>query len=134
MDGCDLLPNLPDVCDARSARLNAAPLAWVMDVEHDAHLHDICGIVAKRRPRQFEKAANGSARSGHEKKRERNFRTPDIPRLGNVRFQAVDGEDVPEIGMETRCAGEAGKASPMSGGGQTAKRSRNRVPGKTVAV
>ena len=33
-----------------------------------------------------------------------------------------------------RLAGEAGKASPMRGGGRTANRMRRREPGKVVAV
>ena len=45
-----------------------------MDVQHDAELHDICGIVAERQLHKFKKAADGGARSGHEKKRERDLR------------------------------------------------------------
>src|SRR5271170_5375449 len=72
-DGCDLLANLLDVSGAPFARLNAVPLASVLDVQHDADLHDICGIVAQRHLHEFEKAADGSARCGHEKKRERDL-------------------------------------------------------------
>src|ERR1700730_5165741 len=48
VDGCDLLLDLLDVSGTRFARLKAAPLAWVMGMQRDADLHDICGIVAKR--------------------------------------------------------------------------------------
>ena len=46
----------------------------IVHVQHDAELHDICGIVAKRRPHEPKKAADGGARRGHEKKRERDLR------------------------------------------------------------
>lgn len=73
-DGCNLFSDLLDVSGAPFARLNAVPLASVLDVQHDADLHDICGIVAQRHLHEFEKAADGGARCGHEKKRERDLR------------------------------------------------------------
>jgi uncharacterized BrkB/YihY/UPF0761 family membrane protein len=58
-----------------------------------------------------------------------NFRPPDIAPFQNVRFQGGQGAEA-----MLRWAGVPGKASPISGGGRTAKRRRSRVPGKTVAV
>src|SRR5215467_15406661 len=46
----------------------------VRAVLDDAEPHDICGIIAKRRPHEPKKAANGGARSGHEKQCERDLR------------------------------------------------------------
>src|SRR5215469_17577003 len=73
-DECDLLPDLLDVSGARFAWLNAAPLAWVMGVQRNADRHDICGIVTKRHLHKPEKAADGRAPGGHEKKCERDLR------------------------------------------------------------
>src|SRR5262252_1325426 len=39
-----------------------------------ADLHHTCGIVAQRSLHELEKAADGGARSGHQKKRERDLR------------------------------------------------------------
>ena len=73
-NGCDLLLDLLDVIGARLARLNAAPLPWVLDVEPDVELHDICRVVSKWHVHKLEKAAGGGARGGHEKQRERDLR------------------------------------------------------------
>jgi hypothetical protein len=43
-------------------------------VQLDAEPHDICWIVTKRHMHELKKAADGGARSGHEKKRERDLR------------------------------------------------------------
>src|SRR5271166_5796104 len=54
----------------------------------------------------------------------------------NVRFWrpgARQGAGAPAV-VAVRLAGEAGKASPMRGGGRTANRMRRREPGKVVAV
>src|SRR5215472_6853035 len=63
-DRCDFVPDLLDVSGARFARLNATPLARVVNVQRNAELYDICGIVAKRRLHKLEKAADGGARGG----------------------------------------------------------------------
>jgi hypothetical protein len=73
-DGCDLLPELLDVSGAPFAGLNAAPLVRIVSVQLNADLHDIGGIVAKGHLREPQKAADGSAGSGHQKKRERDLR------------------------------------------------------------
>jgi len=62
--------------------------------------------------------------------------TPDIGCCKNVRFWrpgARQGAGAPAVAA-VRLAGEAGKASPMRGGGRTANRMRRREPGKVVAV
>src|SRR5208283_3540385 len=64
------------------------------------------------------------------------FRAPDIGCCKNVRFWhpgARQGAGAPAVAA-VRLAGEAGKASPMRGGGRTANRMRRREPGKVVAV
>src|SRR6202044_1312188 len=73
-NGCDLLPDLLDIGGARFPRLKAAPLGRVVDVQRDAELHDVGGIVAEGHLREPQKAADGGARSGHKKKRERDLR------------------------------------------------------------
>src|SRR5215469_3014018 len=55
-NGCDFLPDLLDIRGARFTRLEAPPLGRVMDVERDAELHDVGGIVAKGHLREPEKA------------------------------------------------------------------------------
>src|ERR1700679_2291633 len=73
-NGCDLLPDLLDIRGARFTRLKAAPLGRVVDVQRDAELHDVGRIVAEGHLRKPQKAADGSARGGHKKKRERDLR------------------------------------------------------------
>ena len=73
-DGCDLLPDLLYVRGARFARLNTAPLVSVLHVHHDPELHDICRRIAKRYLFELKKAADGSTRGSHEKKRECDLR------------------------------------------------------------
>src|ERR1700691_3262589 len=73
-NGSDLLPDLLDICGARFTRLKAAPLGRVVDVQRDAELHDVGGIVAEGHLREPQKAADGGARSGYKKKRERDLR------------------------------------------------------------
>ena len=73
-NGCDLLSDLLDIRGARFTRLKAAPLGRVVDVQRDAELHDVGGIVAEGHLREPQKAADGSARGGHKKKRERDLR------------------------------------------------------------
>src|ERR1700722_13862873 len=46
-DGCDLLPDLLDIRGARFPRLKAAPLGRVIEMQRDAELHDVGGIVAE---------------------------------------------------------------------------------------
>src|ERR1041384_2414517 len=69
-DGCDLLPDLLGIRGARFPRLKGR----VVDVQPDAELHDVCGIVAEGHLHKLEKAVDGGARRGHEKKREGDLR------------------------------------------------------------
>ena len=84
---------------------------WVLEVQQDAKLHDICGIVAKRHLHKPKKAADGGARSGHEKKRERDLRGDEnAPAMfcgssGNANLPA--GEHTRGIvTRETQCGGK----------------------------
>src|SRR5260370_22327551 len=56
---CDLLPDQLDIRSARFTRLEAAPLGRVLDVQRDADLHDVGGIVAEGHLREPQKAADG---------------------------------------------------------------------------
>jgi hypothetical protein len=49
-NGCDLLLDLFDIRGARFTRLKTAPLGRVVEVQRDADLHDIGGIVAEGQP------------------------------------------------------------------------------------
>src|SRR6266567_1892398 len=51
-----------------------SPLGQFVDGQPDAELHDVGGIVAEGHLREPQKAADGSARGGHKKKRDRDLR------------------------------------------------------------
>src|ERR1700674_1172477 len=62
-----------------------------------------------------------------------NFSHPDIARFENVRFRCAQGTWAWSEAV-ARLGGVPGKARLMDGGGRTAKRTRRREPGNTVAV
>src|SRR3954452_18141440 len=62
----NLLPNFFDVFSASFARPDAVPLLQVAEVQDDADLHDVIGVVAERELSEMKKAADGGAGGGHE--------------------------------------------------------------------
>src|SRR6202453_1694472 len=110
-NGCDLLPDLLDIRGARFTRLKAVPLAWIVGVQLDAELHDICGIVAEGHLCEPKKAADGSARGGHKKKRERDLRRDE--NAPAMLCRSSDHANLPAresarriVARETQCGGE----------------------------
>src|SRR5215471_3567826 len=110
-NGCDLLPDLLDIRGASFARLKAAPLGRVVDVQRDAELHDVGGIVAEGHLREPEKAADGGARRGHKKKRERDLRRDE--NAPAMLCRSSDHASLPArqstrriVARETQCGGE----------------------------
>ena len=66
----DLKADLLDICGTCFAWLNLAPLLRVAEGQHDADLHDVIGVIAKRKLRKQKKAVDGSADGRHKQKSE----------------------------------------------------------------
>src|ERR1700676_3149303 len=90
-----------------------------MPVEPPCHTSDECGFRTTN-------GKQGVLTSGK-------FRPPDIAPFENVRFRCAQGTWAWSEAV-ARLGGVPGKARLMDGGGRTAKRTRRREPGNTVAV
>ncbi len=79
-DRSDFLTKLLDKCSPHLTRLDGVRLPRLALMQHQTDMHDVMGIVAKRKLREIKKTADGGAGCGHEQQGKRDLsgdeRTP----------------------------------------------------------